>query len=26
VSQKLEDTVISNNIIVGNPFAGIHPQ
>ena len=26
VSQKLEDTVISGNVIVGNPFAGIHPQ
>lgn len=26
VSQKLEETVISGNVIVGNPFAGIHPQ
>lgn len=26
VGQELQNTVISNNIIVGNPFAGIHPQ
>ena len=26
VGQELQSTVISDNIIVGNPFAGIHPQ